>query len=90
MGQSFGFAIESLKRGERVCRSGWNGKGMWLTLVPGSNITVSEGRHLAKALPCGAVVEYQPHIDMYTAQNTLVPWLASQSDVLADDWMIVE
>ena len=87
---NFGQAIEALKAGKKVCRSGWNGKGMWLVLVPGSTITVTEGRPLAKLFPVGEVVSYQPHIDMKTAQNTVVPWLASQSDVLAEDWMILE
>lgn len=87
---SFGMALESLKRGERVCRMGWNGKGMWLALIPGSRITVIEGRPLAAAVPAGTLVDYLPHIDMFTAQGQLVPWLASQTDMLADDWMVVE
>lgn len=86
---SFGHAIEALKAGRRVCREGWNGKGMWLILVPGAdNLTVDEGRPLAKAgIPVGTVFDYLPHIDMWTAQGDLVPWLASQSDMLAEDWM---
>jgi hypothetical protein len=87
---NFGEALHSLKKGSRVARSGWNGKRMWLTLVPGSRITVAEGRPLAAALPIGTAVEYLPHIDMFTAQGQLVPWLASQTDVLADDWEIVD
>lgn len=82
----FGDAIRDLKRGYRVARAGWNGKNMWLTLVPGSRITVSEGRPMASALPVGEVIDYLPHIDMYTAQGQLVPWLASQTDMLAEDW----
>ena len=86
----FGQAIQALKDGKKVCRSGWNGKGMFLVLVPGSKVIVAEGRPLAKVFPVGTEVEYQPHIDMKTAQNTVVPWLASQSDVLAEDWLVVE
>jgi hypothetical protein len=69
---SFGDAIKALKAGKRVCRAGWNGKGMWLELqVPdaGSKMTL-------------------PYIFMKTAQDDLVPWLASQSDMLADDWAV--
>ncbi len=88
---NFGQAIEALKAGKQVAREGWNGKGMFLILVPGSTIPISADRPLGKALPemIGKPVEYQPHIDMWTAQGTLVPWLASQSDVLAEDWMEV-
>lgn len=89
---SFGHAIVALKAGHRVCRAGWNGKNMWLVLVPGSNgLTVDEGRPLAKAgLDVGTTFNYLPHIDMWTAQGDLVPWLSSQTDMLADDWQIVE
>lgn len=88
---SFGHAIAALKAGERVCRAGWNGRNMFLVLVPGSTgLTVDEGRPLAKAgLEVGTSFNYLPHIDMWTAQGDLVPWLASQSDMLAEDWMIV-
>ena len=87
----FGLAIFALKSGKRVARAGWNGKGMFLVLVPGSQgLTVDEGRPLAKAgVPVGTTFNYLPHIDMWTAQGDFVPWLASQTDVLADDWQIV-
>jgi hypothetical protein len=86
---NFGEAIERLKAGKKVCRTGWNGKSMWLYLVPGSTFQVSEGRPLAAHLPLGTTVNYQSHIDMKTAQDTHVPWLASQGDMLAEDWQIV-
>ena len=88
---TFGQALTALKRGKRVCRSGWNGKHMFLLLVPGSKIIPTLDRPLGKAAPelIGTEVTYQPHIDMFTAQKTLVPWLASQSDVLAEDWEIL-
>jgi len=85
---TFGQAIESLKAGKRIRRLGWNGKGMYLILVPGSKgLTVEEGRPFAKAgVPIGTVFDYLPHIDMFTAQGDFVPWLASQTDMLAEDW----
>jgi hypothetical protein len=88
---SFGHAVEALKAGKRVARAGWNGKGMWLVLVPGTQgLTVDEGRPLAKAgLAVGTRFNYLPHIDMFTAQGDLVPWLASQTDVLATDWTVL-
>lgn len=88
---SFGHALHALKAGKRVARAGWNGKGMFLVLVPGSQgLTVEDGRPLAKAgVPVGTTFNYLPHIDMWTAQGDFVPWLASQTDVLADDWCIL-
>lgn len=84
----FGEALTALKNGHRVTRAGWNGRGMFLILVPGSIITVETGRPLGNAAPelIGQQVSYLPHIDMRTAQGDIVPWLASQTDVLAEDW----
>ncbi|HEX3448388.1 MAG TPA: DUF2829 domain-containing protein [Isosphaeraceae bacterium] len=71
---SFGWAIEQLEDGERVSRSGWNGKGMWLELQkPDKNSKMT-----------------LPYIYMSTAQGDLVPWLASQTDMLAKDWDLTE
>ena len=84
----FGMAVQGLKDGKRVLRKGWNGKDMFLFLVPGSRFEVNRAPLLG-IYPAGTVINYQPHIDMKTAQGTVVPWLASQSDVLADDWDFV-
>jgi hypothetical protein len=81
-------ALRLLKDGEKVARTGWNGKGMFLFLVPGSTFYVNRAPLLG-IYPEGTRIEYQPHIDMRTAQGTIVPWLASQSDLLAEDWVIV-
>lgn len=88
-GVTFGYAVELLKSGCKVARKGWNGKGMFLFLVQGSNFKVSRPPLLG-IYPEGTEINYQPHIDMKTAQDTVVPWLASQSDVLAEDWAVVE
>lgn len=87
-----GWAVKQMQDGHKVCRAGWNGKGMWLILVPGSiGLTVDEGRPMAKAgLPIGMKFNYLPHVDMFTAQGDLVPWLCSQSDLLATDWEIAD
>ena len=81
----FGEALKRLKDGERVARAGWNGKGMFLFLVPGSTFKVNRPPLLG-IYPEGTVVNYCPHIDMKTADDKIVPWLASQTDVLATDW----
>lgn len=72
---TFGLAIEALKKGRKVTRAGWNGKGMFLFLVSGG--TFHE-------------VEYRPHINMRAVDGQIIPWTANQSDVLAEDWMMVE
>jgi len=86
---NFGHAVELLKRGHKVARAGWNGKDMFLFLVSGSQFQVNRAPLLG-IYPEGTTINYQAHIDMKTAQDTVVPWLASQTDVLAEDWVIVE
>ena len=91
---NFGQAIDALKAGKKVARSGWNGKGMWLILVPGQQqVQLREGTPYAVALATDSC-EILPHIDMWTVnaagRRAMLPgWVASQSDMLADDWEIV-
>ena len=88
---SFGHAVELLKGGHRVAREGWNGKGMFLYYVPENKYPASRNEH---GTMIGVfeddMVPYGAYIAMKTAQNNVVPWLASQTDVLAEDWQIVE
>lgn len=86
---SFSHALMMLRHGARVARAGWNGKGMFLFLVPGSKFKVSRPPLLG-IYPEGTEIEYHAHIDMKTAQGYVVPWLASQADLLANDWVLVE
>lgn len=86
---TFGQALEALKEGKKVSRSGWNGKGMFLFLVPGSTFVVNRAPLLG-IYPEGTVIDYCPHVDMRTADGKIVPWLCSQTDMLADDWDVVE
>lgn len=91
----FGWAIEMLKQGKRVARDGWNGKGMWLILVPGTpTCQLKEGSPYREALNAPAC-EILPHIDMWTinasGRRAMLPgWVASQSDMLAEDWGVIE
>lgn len=72
--EGFGWAIKQMHNGAKVCRSGWNGKGMWLALqVPDDNSKMT-----------------LPYIYMSTVQGDLVPWAASQTDILATDWQVVQ
>lgn len=85
---NFGTALEALKSNKKVCREGWNGKGMFLFLVPGSVFKVNQPPLLG-IYPEGTEIKYHAHIDMKTAIGDIVPWLASQTDVLAEDWLIL-
>lgn len=88
---SFSWALEQLKEGKKVCRSGWNGKGMFLTLQEGSTVTGTMMRNRpAKEFYGDSEVKICPHIDMKAADGSyVVGWLASQTDMLADDWGVV-
>jgi hypothetical protein len=68
--RDFAWAIRKLKDGQKVTRSGWNGKGMWLALqVPDAHSKMQ-----------------RPYIYIKTAQDQLVPWVASHGDLLSSDW----
>jgi hypothetical protein len=81
----FGAAVAALKAGHQVARKGWNGKGMFLYYVPAASYPAST--KIAKR-EFGEMVEYGAYIAMKTAQGNVVPWLASQTDVLAEDWIV--
>lgn len=85
----FSDALKLIKQGKRVTRKGWNGKDMFLFFVPGSRFAVNRPPLLG-IYPEGTVIDYHAHIDMKTAQGYVVPWLASQSDLLGEDWEEVE
>lgn len=88
---NFGWALEELKKGNRVARTGWNGKGMFLIYVPGNpNCPLTPGTPYDLALDEQTHVAINPHIDMKTASGEMQPgWLASQTDMLAEDWMVL-
>ena len=85
----FGQALVAIKAGQKVAREGWNGRGMFVFLVPGSVFKVSRPPLLG-IYPEGTEITYCPHIDMKTADGKVVPWLASQTDVLSEDWQVLE
>lgn len=90
----FGDAIRALKEGKRVARSGWNGKGMWLSFSPGCRSLRAEKfwaeNNKRFAEESGGRITVLPCITMKTANNEiLMGWLASQTDMLAEDWEIV-
>ncbi|MBR9765463.1 MAG: DUF2829 domain-containing protein [Rhodobacteraceae bacterium] len=90
----FGDALRALKAGAKVARQGWNGKGMYLWLLPAATIKAEWCReeHLkAVAEANGGEIEALGSIRMMTAdRKILTGWLASQTDMLAEDWVVVE
>lgn len=83
---TFGDALEALKQGQRVARKGWNGKDMYIFLAYEADFVTDADISAFDQLE----VEVGDMLVMKTAQNTFQPgWLASQSDILADDWYIV-
>lgn len=89
MGFSFGQAIKELKAGAKVSREGWNGKGMYLLLIKGGVVTEAIDEYYGKGWG-GKPVPVQDAIYMRTAQGDLVPWVASQSDLLENDWTLAK
>ena len=95
-GMTFGLAIEALKQGAKVARAGWNGKGMWLALsggvvgrmVQAENFWSQANQDYAESR--GGKAHVLPCITMKTATGEiLMGWLASQTDMLAEDWLVI-
>lgn len=98
-GLNFGEALEKLKRGRKIARSGWNGKGMWLIMKLGSSSWGMEDLHTFECCKkevnniedVAHIIEFEPVICMKTANNKVQEgWVASQQDMFATDWCIVE
>ncbi len=93
---TFGMAIEAMKKGHKVARKGWNGKGMWLCIplcdgpkeIPAADIWGKPNAEYAKQN--GGKAKVVPYITMKAADGSIVMgWLASQTDMLSDDWVLV-
>lgn len=94
---TFGMAIEAMKRGKKVARKGWDGKGMWLCIplcdgpkeIPSTGIWGKPNADYAEQN--GGTVKVLPYVTMKTADGSIcMGWLASQADMISEDWMIVE
>lgn len=91
-----GWAVKQLQDGHRVRRSGWNGKGMFIALMPALDVQpdmISEvtRKHTEGILPEGATLKTHAYIAMWTAQGTWQPgWVVSQADLLAVDWELAD
>lgn len=95
----FGQAIKYLKEGRKMRRAGWNGVGMWIVLMPalslpphssqtpGAKVNDRTAKHIGEHTP----LDSQPYFAMWTARKQWQPgWLASQADMLAEDWEIAD
>jgi len=89
---NFSNALEELKKGNKVSRIGWNGKGMWLAIQKGypDGTPCNKNSSEAYNIPEGTIIKVLPYIVMKTVDDSFVPWLASQTDILAEDWGIVD
>ncbi len=94
-GMPFGLALEAVRMGKKVARTGWNGKGMWIAYSPGSKALPADRfwnpHNRAFAEANGGTADVLPCITFKTADGKiLMGWPASQTDMLADDWVIVD
>lgn len=91
-GLTFGLAIEAAKRGHKITRRGWNGKGMWVVYRTGYPEGIPCNKNTAEAvgIPEGTLFKVRPYLQMRCADGSFQMWLASQSDILEEDWEIVQ
>ena len=91
-GQDIGWAVREMRfHGGKVRRAGWNGKGMFLVFQRGypEGIPINANTAAATGIPQGTVCKFLPYVMMRTAPGEFVPWLCSQTDLLATDWELV-
>jgi hypothetical protein len=86
---TFGDAVHMLKLGKKVARFGWNGKGMFVYLVPAASYPVQTGAaksHFGE----GALVPYNAYLAIKNVDDTVSTWVPSINDVLAEDWRVLD
>ncbi len=91
-GMNFGLAIEAAKMGKRIARKGWNGKNMSVAYQKGYPDGIPCNKNTAEAwgMQEGELFKCRPYLQMRCADGTFQMWLATQSDILAEDWYVVE
>lgn len=87
----FGKAIEELKKGKRLTRKGWNGKGMFIVYQKGYPEGIPCNKQTAEAYGYeeGTLFKCRTYIQMRCADGTHQMWTASQTDILSEDWEVV-
>lgn len=86
MGMTFGEAIENMKKGEKVARRGWNGKKQYIQLATGISYKAAQG----EIVNCEHDAIGNKAIAFVGTSGVQMGWLASQADMLAEDWELVE
>lgn len=88
--RTFESALACVKNGYKIAREGWNGKNMYVFYQKAypEGIPINVNTAEATKLPEGTVCKFLPYLMMKTAQGEFVPWLASQTDILANDWCL--
>lgn len=89
---NFSEALEYIKSGKKLARTGWNGSGMYVVLQKGypDGIAINQNTADATGLPLGTVCRFRPYFVLYTAQKDFAHWVPSGSDILSNDWQLVE
>ncbi|MEV4806755.1 DUF2829 domain-containing protein [Nonomuraea sp. NPDC049421] len=87
---NFSDALVACKAGKKITRTGWNGDGMFVVYQRGypNGIPINSNTALATGIAEGTVRRFRPYLMLHAADGSFVPWLASQSDLLEDDWII--
>lgn len=90
-GVGFGVALAAVKAGAKIARRGWNGRGMFIVYQAGypDGIAINANTARATGITEGTVCRFLPYLMMRTADGSFVPWLASQTDILAEDWEVL-
>jgi hypothetical protein len=88
----FSEALKFCKNGHKISREGWNGPGQFVVLQKGypDGIPINANTAEATGIPEGTEMKFAPYLMMLNAQGIFVPWLASQGDLLANDWVLVK
>lgn len=84
---NFGLAVEAIKKGLKITRQGWNGAGQFVYYVPANSYPAQTD---AAKQTFGDMVPYRAYMALKTVQNDIQVWIPSTTDVLADDWLVVE
>jgi hypothetical protein len=90
MGSScFSWALRQVKAGMKIKREGWNGKEQFVVFQKGypEGIAINANTSEAFGLPQGTILKFDPYLAIKNQQGSVVPWLASQGDLLATDWI---
>lgn len=88
----FSDALDECKHGAKITRDGWNGKDMWVVYQAAypDGIPINANTAKATGIEQGTVLKFRPYLMLFTAQGDFVPWVASQTDLLAEDWKVTE